>query len=477
MDMNLSLLTLEIIVATIALFVLVLGLVTPKSQKKGIGYFTVLSLVSTLIVAIVLFNKTGSSFGTMYVVDTFSNFFKITFLVSAILVGMFSLSYTEKLGYNQGEFFAMMVMSLLGMMLMASAADFIIFYLALEMMTIPFVILTAFRYGDKKSSEAGMKYMLLSAMSSGVLLYGLSILYGAAGSTQYADVINLITADNIQPLTVIGLVFLIAGFGFKISMVPFHMWSPDIYEGAPTPVTAFLAVGSKSAALAAMLRMFMIALPATRDVWMILIIMLCALTIVVGNFVAIPQTNIKRLLAYSSIAHAGYLLMGLVAFTDLGISAILYYVMLYVFANAGAFACVTAFGNYTGSEEIKDYTGMWKRSPFIAAVMLLSLLSLGGIPPLAGFVGKFYLFTAIIDQGYLWLAFLGIGMSLVSAYYYLIVAKVMFIGNPVEDTSIPVSLGTKAVMWISAIASLFLGLYPGPLTELTTKVAQLFFPM
>jgi NADH-quinone oxidoreductase subunit N len=475
--MNLDLLTSEIIVAILGLVVLVLGLVTPAGEKKGIGYFTCFSLAITLIIACMLHGVSGTAFGSMYVVDPFSSFFKIAFLVAALLIAMFSVSYVEKLGYHQSEFFALMVFALLGMMLMASAADFIIFYVALEMMTIPFIILTAFRHGDKKSSEAGMKYMLLSAMSSAVLLYGLSILYGVAGSTQYDDVLVMLAAGSLQPLTVMGLVFLIAAFGFKISMVPFHMWSPDIYEGAPTPVTAFLAVGSKTAALAAMLRMFMIAIPDTREVWLILVIILSALTIVVGNFVAIPQTNIKRMLAYSSIAHAGYLLMGLVAFTDLGVSAIMFYAMIYVFANAGAFACVTAIGNYTGSDEIKDYSGMWKRSPVISAVLLLCLLSLGGIPPMAGFVGKFYLFTAIIDQGYLWLAFLGIGMSMVSVYYYLIVAKVMFFGEPTEETTIPVPVGTKTVMYVCAFFSIFLGVYPAPLTSIDTKVAALFFPM
>jgi NADH-quinone oxidoreductase subunit N len=475
--MNLSLLTLEIIVAILGLFVLILGLVAPPGQRKGIGYFTVLSLATVFVIGLILHGETGTAFGNMYMVDTFGSFLKISYILAAVLVTMFSISYVEGLGYNQGEFFALMILSLLGMMVMTSAVDFITFYLGLELMTISFIILTAYRHGDKASSEAGMKYMLLSAMSSGILLYGLSILYGACGSTLYSDVINVISGDNIQPLTVIGLVFLLAGFGFKISMVPFHMWSPDIYQGAPTPVTAFLAIGSKSAALAAMIRMFMIALPETRDVWMTLVIVLCAMTILLGNFVAIPQTNIKRMLAYSSIAHAGYLLMGLVAFTSLGVSAILYYVVLYIFANAGAFACVNAFGNMTGSDEIKDYTGMWKRSPAIASVLLLCLLSLAGIPPLAGFVGKFYLFTAIIDQGYIWLAFLGIGMSMVSVYYYLIVVKVMFLGNPVDDTPVPVSMGTKTVMFISAAASLFLGLYPDPLTNIVTKVAQLFFPM
>ncbi|MGI6066593.1 MAG: NADH-quinone oxidoreductase subunit N [Bacillota bacterium] len=475
--MNLSLLTVEIIVAVLGLFVLVLGLVAPAAQRRGIGYFATLSLTVILIVTFILHGTNGTLFNNMYVVDEFASYFKITFLISAILVCLFASSYVERVGYNQGEFFAMIVFSLLGMMIMACAADFITLYMGLELMTLSFVILTAFRHGDKKGSEAGMKYILLSAMSSGVLLYGLSILYGVVGSTVYGDVLKVVTADSLQPFTIIGIVFLLAGFGFKISMVPFHMWSPDIYEGAPTPVTAFLAVGSKAAALAAFMRMFMIALPATRDLWMTLIVALCALTIVLGNFVAIPQTNIKRMLAYSSIAHAGYLLMGIVAFTSLGIGAILYYVMLYVFANTGAFAAATAFSNLTGSDEIKDYSGMWKRSPLIASVMLLCLLSLAGIPPLAGFFGKFYLFTSIIDQGYIWLAFLGIGMSMVSVYYYLIVVKVMFLGDPVEDTPIPVSLGTKTVLAIAALGSLFLGIYQAPLTDFVTKIAQVFFPM
>jgi len=475
--MDLSLLTVDIIVAVLGLVILVLGLVAPENQRKGIGYFATLSLVATLGVAAALFEAQGTVFGGMYVVDSFSNFFRVTFIVAAVLVCMFSHDYIEHVGYNQGPFFSLIVFALLGMMVMASAADFITLYMGLELMTISFVVLTAFRHGDKKGSEAGIKYILLSAMSSGVLLYGLSILYGAAGSTVYSDLISAVTGADLQPLTVMGLVFLLAGFGFKISMVPFHMWSPDIYEGAPTPVTAFLAVGSKAAGFAALLRMFMIALPETREVWMTVVVTLCALTIVLGNFVAIPQTNIKRMLAYSSIAHAGYILMGLVAFTRLGVAAVLYYVVLYVFANAGAFAAVTAMGNYTGSDEIKDYSGMWKRSPLIASVMLLCLLSLAGIPPLAGFFGKFYLFTAIMDQGYTWLAFLGIGMSMVSVYYYLIVVKVMFLGDPVEDTPVPVSLGTKTALIISALASLFLGIYQAPLTDLVTKVAQVFFPM
>jgi len=474
--MNLQLLTVEIIVALLGLLILVFGLVAPASQRKGLGYFTTMSLTMTLLVTFFLRDMSGTAFGGLYQVDAFGNYFKMVFLLAAIMVCLFANSYVERVGYNHGEFFALTVFAMLGMMVMASATDLITLYMGLELMTIPLIILTAFRHGDKKASEAGVKYMLLSAMSSGILLYGLSILYGvSAGSTAYGDILAAIGQNGLQPFTVMGLVFLLAGFGFKISMVPFHMWSPDIYEGAPTPVTAFLAVGSKAAGFAALLRMFMIALPDTQDTWMTVIIALCALTIVLGNFVAIPQTNIKRMLAYSSIAHAGYLLMGLVAFTSLGVSAILYYLMLYVFANTGAFAAITAFGNFTGSEEIRDYTGMWKRSPLIASVLLLCLLSLAGIPPLAGFVGKFYLFTAIIDQGYIWLAFLGIGMSMVSVYYYLIVVKMMFLGDPAETTAIPVSLGTKTVLIISALVSLFLGIYPAPLTDFATKVAAVFF--
>lgn len=475
--MNLEVLNVEIITAVLGLLVFVLGLIAPASQRKGIGYFATLGLVMTLGVAFFTFNVQGTAFSGMYIVDAFSNFLKITFLIAAILVTMFSNSYVDVLGYNQGEFFGITIFALLGMMVMAASADLITLYMGLELMTISFIILAAYRKGDKKSSEAGLKYVLLSAMSSGILLYGMSILYGATGSTFYGDIVNVFSTGDMQPLTIMALVFLIAGFGFKISMVPFHMWSPDIYEGAPTPVTAFLAVGSKAAALAAFMRMFMIALPAARDVWMVLIIVLSGLTIVLGNFVAIPQTNIKRMLAYSSVAHAGYLLLGMVAFTQLGVSAILYYLVLYTFSNIGAFAAASAFSNATGSDEIKDYTGMWKRSPLIASVMLLCLLSLAGIPPLAGFVGKFYLFTAIVDQGYVWLTFLALGMSMVSVYYYLIVIKVMFIGNPEDDSPIPVSLGTKTVLFITAAVSLFMGIYPAPITDFATKVAQVFFPM
>lgn len=472
--MNYGAVTLEILTALLGLGLLVMGLVIPRDQRKGVGYVALFGILIILVMSFFTGGKDVSLFKGFYVVDVISLYFKQLFLIAAVLVIAMSLRYVDKLQDNKSEFFALLVFALLGMMVMASAYDFVTVYLGLELMTITFVILTAYDRNNKKSSEAGMKYILLSAMSSGILLYGISIIYGMVGSTGFADVIKYLQNGVIEPFMILAIIFLIAGLGFKISAVPFHMWSPDIYEGAPTPVTAFLAVGSKAAGFAVLIRLFLQVMPATHSIFSQLIVVLAAMTMIIGNFIAIPQTNIKRMLAYSSIAHAGYILLGLIAFTKLGIGAMLYYMLLYIFGNVGAFAAVTAFSNQTGSDEIKDFTGMWKRSPFLAAVMLISLLSLAGIPPAAGFVGKFFLFAAIIKQGYLWLSFLALGMSMISVYYYLMVIKVMLMGEVEDNTPINVPTSLKAIMVISAAMTLFMGLYPGPVVDWTARIAQAF---
>ncbi|WP_366921650.1 NADH-quinone oxidoreductase subunit N [Metallumcola ferriviriculae] len=475
--MNITLLSIEILTTVLAIGLLVIGLLVPKGQWRGISYLTTIGLTGILISTLAFSGVNETLFNGMYVIDPLSTFFKQIFLLAAVLVSLASYDYILRLGYNQAEFFSLLVFATLGMMVLASSGDLISLYVGLELMTITFIILTAYRKKDAKASEAGIKYLILGAMSSAVLLYGLSFVYGAAGSTVFSEIAAAMQG-GIQPLMVLGTIFVIAGFAFKISAVPFHMWSPDIYEGAPTPVTAFLAVASKAAGFAAMIRILVIALPAlASDVWLVIVIVLAALTVLFGNFVAIPQTNIKRLLAFSSIAQAGYLLFGLVAFSALGIAAILFHSILYVFANMGAFIVAISFYNHTGSDEIKDYTGLAQRSPFMAAVMLLSLLSLAGIPPLAGFVSKFYLFTAIIEKGYLWLAFLGIGMSMVSVYYYLMVVKVMYLGEPVEGADkIKLPFSVQAALLICMIVSVFFGIYPEPLTNVALNVAHVFFP-
>lgn len=467
----------EIATAVLALGLLVVGLLVPKEQTRAVGLLAVVGLICILLLNMLYWNENASLFGGIYIVDPYNVFFRFLFLLAAVITALASKDYVKKLERNQGEYYALMVAATLGMMMLSGAGDLITLYLGLELMTISFMILVGYQKNDAKSSEAGVKYVILGAMSSAVLLYGLSLVYGLTGTTIIQDMVAELSGGVQNPLLLLGIVLMIAGFGFKVSAVPFHMWSPDIYEGAPTPVTAFLAVASKAAGLAAFVRVFLTALPELQSYWLIVVIALAALTVVVGNLIAIPQSNIKRMLAYSSIAQAGYILFGLVAVSALGVGALLFHSILYVFANIGAFAVATAVKNATGSDEIKDYSGLAQTSPFLAAVMLLCLLSLAGIPPVAGFVSKFYLFMAVIDKGLIWLAFVGIGMSMVSVYYYLIVAKAMYLGKPKETAEpIKISTGNQIALAICVVSVILFGIYPTPLLDLAMNVAYSFFP-
>jgi len=472
MDVNLSLISVEIATAILAMTVLVIGLLVPKEQNYGLGYLVTIGLTGILALSFMYYGVNTNLLSGMYIVDDFSVFFKQVFLIAAVLVSMSATLYVKKIGSNYGEFFVMLVFATLGMMLLSSAGDFITLYLALELMTITFYILTGYNKHESKSVEAGVKYLLLGAMSSGVLLYGISLVYGMTGTTVIADAGKIQGMGSMPPALVVGIVFLIAGFGFKISAVPFQMWSPDVYEGAPTPVTAFLAVGSKAAAFAALIRVFLGAFGEYQTEWKLLFAALAALTIIIGNLVAIPQTNIKRMLAYSSIAQAGYIMTGVVAASTAGVKGVAFYGMLYVFATVGAFTVVMNFSANTGSDEIKDYAGLAQRSPLLAAVLTVCLLSMAGIPPLAGFAGKFYLFSSIVDQGYLWLVIIGLLMSMASVYYYLSVVKVMYMADPADDAPIVVPAGAKATLLISMIITVFLGVYPEPLSKLAGMAAQ-----
>lgn len=467
----------EIATAVLALGLLIIGLVVPREQAKGVGFLTVAGLIGIWLLNFLYWNEKAALFGGIYLIDPYTVFFRFLFLTSAIIVALAAKDYVNTLERNQSEFYALLVAATLGMMILAGAGDLITLYIGLELMTITFIVLVGYQKKDAKSSEAGVKYLILGAMSSAVLLYGLSLVFGFTGTTIIGDMVPNLTLAGASPLLLLGIIFMVAGFGFKVSAVPFHMWSPDIYEGAPTPVTAFLAVASKAAGLAAFVRVFMIALPDLQPYWMTIVVVLTALTVVVGNLIAIPQSNIKRMLAFSSVAQAGYILFGLVAFSSLGVGALLFHSILYVFANIGAFAVAIIVKNSTGSDEIKDYSGLAQTSPFLAAVMLLCLLSLAGIPPVAGFVSKFYLFMAVIEKGMVWLAFVGIGMSMVSVYYYLIVAKAMYLGTPDEKAKpISVSASTQVALAICLVAVIFFGVYPTPLLDLAMNVGYSFFP-
>jgi NADH-quinone oxidoreductase subunit N len=477
MDANYSLLTIEIATALLAMGVLVIGLLIPKEQKYGLGYLVTIGLLGILFVSFGFYGVNATTFDGMFILDDFSVFFKQLFLTAAALVTLSATLYVKKMGANYGEFFVMIVFATLGMVILASAGDMITLYLALETMTISFYILTGYKKEDSKSAEAGIKYLLLGAISSGILLYGLSIVYGLTGTVVIADIAAKVKVMEDAPFALtVGLIFLIAGFGFKISAVPFQMWSPDVYEGAPTPVTAFLAVGSKAAAFAILIRVFMIAFPSLAVQWKFLFSILAALTIVIGNLVAIPQTNIKRMLAYSSIAQAGYIMTGVVAASQAGVKGVAFYAMIYVFATIGAFTVVMTFSANTGSDEIKDYAGLAQRSPLMAAVLTVALLSMAGIPPLAGFAGKFYLFSSIVNQGYLWLVIIGLVMSMASVFYYLSVVKVMYMADPTDDAPILVPAGAKAALLITMLITVFLGVYPQPLSQLAILAAKSLVP-
>lgn len=479
MDINFSLLLPELAVTVLAFLVLVISLLVPKEQRKGLGYFTIFGLMLVLILLYKMIDVEGALFNGMYIVDPFATFFKMLVVLSSLFTIILGTEYVDKFIKDfYSEFCYMILFATLGMMALVSAGDFITLYVALELMTIAFIVLVGFGKSLIRSSEAAIKYLLLSALSSALLLYGLTLVYGATKTTFIYEIVNSVFVGNgANPAVLLGLIFILSGFAFKVSVVPFHMWTPDVYEGAPTPTTALLSVASKGAGFGVFLRVFLKGFPEYASFWLPVIFVLALITMILGNFVAIPQKNIKRLLAYSGIAQAGYILLGLLAFSTLGVTAALFYTMMYVLCNMGAFGVVIAFSQAGGSDEIDDYNGLWKRSPLLSAVMLISLLSLAGIPPFVGFVGKFKLFMSIIDSGYIWLALIGILLSMVSVYYYLLVAKAMYLKDPVpnKDSKIKVPAGTQVTLLLITSLTIFLGIYPTPLTNLAIAVAKTFF--
>ncbi|HHV64927.1 MAG TPA: NADH-quinone oxidoreductase subunit N [Peptococcaceae bacterium] len=474
MNIDFSLLITEISLAILGLTVFTLGLILPaKSSQKGLGTFSLCGLLVILALTIASWGNQGETLGGMYLADYFTSFFKILSLTALILVILGSKNYVNSQIENHLEYYSTLIFATLGMIIMFSAGDFITLYLGLELMTISFIVLTSFRRTNGKSLEAGMKYLLLAGLSSAVLLYGLSLVYGAAGTVFIKEIAGNIAQGYFNPLLIVGLAMLIAGFGFKISAAPFHMWAPDVYEGAPTPVTAFLAVGSKAASFAVLIRVFLGAFLEMQEQWTMLIAFLAALSMLIGNLTAFAQTNIKRMLAFSSIAQAGYILVGLVAANEAGIKGVMFYSFIYVFATIGAFTVVSEVYNKTGSDDIADYAGLSQRAPLAAVVLLISMLSMAGIPPLAGFTGKYYLFITVV-QDYLWLVYLGLILSMVSVYYYLRVVLVMFRDEPADPA--PLKLGSTAslTLWLTLAATLFLGIYPWPLAKLANTVAIAF---
>jgi NADH-quinone oxidoreductase subunit N len=458
------------------LMLLLVDAMSPKGKK---GYFNVISLVAIIIAGLqtwCLWNRTGTDFSRMIYVDNFSSFFYIVFLVGTAISVLLSTKYLEEYGKNYGEYYALMLFAAVGMMLMAAGNNLVIIFIGLEVLSIPIYILAGLFREDAKSNEAALKYLLLGAFSSAFLLFGMAMLYGGTGTMYLDDLAKILKQGNLNPLIYLGLGMLLVGFGFKISSVPFHMWTPDVYEGAPTSITAFMSVGTKAAAFAAFVRMFMLVFPSIRMEWDMLLWVIAVLTMTLGNVVAIAQTNIKRMLAYSSIAHAGYIIVGLIAGNQLGIIGIMYYLLAYTLMNLGAFGVVILVArkkdNYLN---IYDYCGLGFQHPGLAAAMALFMFALAGMPPTAGFIGKFYIFSAAIQAGYFWLVILGVTNSLISVYFYLRITVLMYM-RPAEADLGPVTFtpAMTAALVLSAVGVLTFGIFPGCLYNMAMSSVKVF---
>ena len=375
----------------------------------------------------------GALLHDTFVLDGVAIFFKIFILIATVLVLLMSIDSVRSFRFFRGEYYFLVMMSALGMMFMASAQDLLSVFVTLEFSTFGFYILVAYLREDQKSNEAGLKFFILGVFVAGLLAYGISLVYGETGTLIFSE---MTTTPGSYGLA-IGFIMIFAALGFKIGAVPFHSWIPDTYQGAPTPVTAFLSIAPKGAALAILIRMFYVALATFKPMWVILFVVASILSMTYGNIVAIAQKNIKRLLAYSGIAQIGNVMIGLATGTKRGTDAILFYLLTYLFANLGAFAVIIGVSNRIKSDEIEDYSGLNRRSPFLAAAMLLFLLSLAGVPPLAGFIGKLYIFVAAIEQELYMCLIVGLINIVISMYYYLIVVKKMYINEPADPTPLP----------------------------------------
>jgi NADH-quinone oxidoreductase subunit N len=456
-----------------ALLVLVVDVLLPRA-KAGVLAWVALVVLGATAAALVPFTATHTVIAHgLIAVDRFALFFKIVFLVAAAITVLMSTRYLEVEGASPGEYYFLVLCATLGMMIMAGGIDLITIFIGLETMAVSFYILAGFIKPNPRSNEAAVKYFLLGAFSLGILLYGMSLLYGLSGTTALRPMATALLGQERDPRLVLAVILVVAGVGFKIAAVPFHMWAPDVYEGAPTPITAFLSVGSKAASFAMLLRIFLEGLPTMAADWRLLFYTLAIVTMTVGNLAAVTQTNVKRMLAYSSIAQAGYVLIGVAVGTSRGVSAMLIYLFIYAFMQLGAFAVVVLLRRRdVVGDELKDFSGLNVRQPFAAFAMLLFMLSLGGIPPTAGFMGKFWLFSAAIDAGYVWLAVIGVLNSAISLYYYVRVVVFMYLKRDTTGSEPRTSPALAVALGVAVVATIVLGVYPRLLFEVAEASAR-----
>jgi NADH-quinone oxidoreductase subunit N len=462
----------ELVMTALALAVLLLDLVIKKKEVLAL-----ISMAGVAFASLTLFGPPAVTFGTMYIADGYSTFFKIIFFINVILTVLISIKYIAVERVNNGEYYSLILFSTIGMMIMASAGDLIVLYLGLELMALSTYVLAGFIRHDIKSNEAALKYFLLGAFSSAFLLYGISLIYGLTGTTDLKAIAAFISerglTDNFSLL--LSVIFFIVAFGFKIAAAPFHMWAPDVYEGAPTSITAFMSVGPKAAGFAVLGRVFMVAFVSVKVDWAMILIPLAILTMAIGNIVALSQTNIKRMLAYSSIAHAGYALLGIITANNDGLASMMNYLMIYAFMNIGAFAVIIMLRSegFKG-DNISDYEGLAKTHPLAALLMLIFMFSLTGIPPTAGFIGKLYIFMSAINAGYTWLVVVAVIFSAISAYFYLRIIIYMYMREPKTTVTLTTSFSNGVALAVTAVAVLVIGIMPTQLLELAKAAIKGF---
>ena len=471
---NLILLTPEIILACAGLLILLAGAFISEDRAKLLFHLGTISALAALGMIITQAAMSVSGTGTMWILDPGARLFKFIILAATVFTFLLSVNYTAIRPRHIGTYVALLLWASCGMMLLSGAMDFIYLLISLELISISCFILAGFEQKNPRSAEGAIKYFLMGGLSTAVTIYGISLFYGATGTTNLFNYASAVELHLNDPAYIMGMLFILVGFGFKISMAPFHFWAPDAYEGAPTPVTAYLSVASKLAALGAMMRIFASVIPHYALNFTLLIALLAALTMTLGNLTALFQTNVKRLLAYSSIAQAGYMLIGLVVADPIGRESVFFYAPAYLVTNMGAFAVAMAVAGKTGSYELDAYNGLAKRSLWLSIVMVMFLLSLAGIPPLIGFVAKFYVFaSAVNSQQYLWLAIVGILNSVVSVYYYMNIARRMFFVESGDSSAVEMDSYTAGVIVITSAATLLLGLFPETLMRIVKDCVSL----
>lgn len=432
--------------------------------KGALPWIALVGILSAAAICVWLWRQTPISFQGHAIDDRFSLSVSLIVLVAALLAVLFSNTYIQKINRQVGEYYALLLLSTVGMMFMGAATDLIVLFVALEIFSLALYILTGLHRTNPRSTEAAMKYFLLGAFASAFFVYGAALLYGATGTTQFDAIANIVSSGQADPfLLYAGIALLIVGFGFKVSLVPFHMWTPDVYQGAPTPVTAFMSAGTKAAAFAGLARLLVLALPAAQPQWGWILAILATLTMILGNLAALRQQSLKRMLAYSTIAHAGYILAALVPGTVQGADAALFYLFTYAFMNMGAFAVIMTLEQTVGEDALQaNAKGLGRQAPLLAFLMAVFMFSLSGMPPLAGFFGKFFVFRAAVYGGWTWLAVVGMITSAIAAYYYLRVVVAMYFEKPSDDVVIePHTWGTLQVgLAIAAAFTIVVGILP-----------------